>query len=384
MSTLVFRYDGDGHKPRGNSKGNLVAWGNTSLNVVHVPNPSAIWRIGEGRHLRFLDDRRVVWLRNLTDTTADLYHDDLRFFSGGIKELGLDPSLIAGNDFEAANGHWASVLINERRLTYDGQRRDVSARAVRMCGDYMLTVEQSSSLEYFSVYLNGQLSRRHPLPSIANEFKINEDGWISYGYYGPTRILTPDGESHQINVTADESVARIIRLSSGQVWAWTSTVINNQPFVLGRPLVYDDRARAWSSDDECVQLPFPAEGVDVQWWEEKQSFTVAGSANLGTTTPLEVHVVPLSHPRTALPPIEPPVEPPEDDMNKPGINVFDYAKTIHSGSNTQIVHCKDRNNPGVEFKVLILNGSLKVEMTYDGWQTKSDYTGSSRPVTIKG
>jgi hypothetical protein len=383
MSTLIFRYEGDGHKARVSPEGDLVGWGDTNLNVVHVANPSVIWPVGEGRHLRFLDNRRIVWLKNFTATTAEMYWDDLMFFSGGIKELGIDPSLIAGNDFEAANGHWASVLIQTRRLAYDGEAKPVVARAVRMCGDYMLTVETINNADCFSVYNYGVLVRRHPLPPTANEFKINEWGWITYGYYGPTFLLTPDGKSHQINVAKEESVARIVHLPNSEVWAWTSTVIDgNKPLVLGRPLLWKNNT--WVSDERCVQLPFPAEGVDAQWWNERQSFTVAGAANLGRTSPLEVHVVSVTYERTKLPVISPPIEPPEEEMESPGITVIDYAKTIQNGVDTQIVYWKDRNNPGHEFRVHVVKGSLKVEMTYDGWVTKKDVTGSPRPVTIRG
>jgi hypothetical protein len=381
MSTLIFRYEGDGHKSKISPEGNLVAWGNTSLKIVDVANPSAMWIIGEGRHLRFLDNDRVVWLRNLTNTTADLYFDDLRFFGGGIKQLDVDPTLVVGNDFEASDGHWASVISATRRLSYDGQWRNQLTRAVRMCGPYMLVVESFGVNEYFVIYLHGQFVRQYPLPPTANEFKISEQGWISYGYYGDTYILTPgDGQSHRINLTAQEFVARIVHLPNGEIWAWTSTVIDNRPLVLGRPLQYVNGV--YSSDENCVQLPFAAEGVDAQWREERQCFTVAGAANLGSTTPLEVHVVPHDYPRSALG--VPPVEPPEPEMNKPGITVKDYSKILQNGVNTQVVYWTDRNNPGAEFRVHIINGSLKVEMTYDGWQTKSDMTGSPRPVTIRG
>jgi hypothetical protein len=297
MSTLIFRYDGDGHKPRVSPIGDLVGWGDTSLNIVHVPNPSAIWRIGEGRYLRFLDNKRVTWVKILSNTTAKRYADDLTMFTGGIPQID-DVTLVGGNDFEASNGHWASVLISQKRLTYDGQKRGVSARAVRMCGEYMLTVETVDNIEYFVVYKNGTVERLHSLPPTANEFKISEKGWISFGYYGPTYIITPNGKIHQINVTKEESVARIVH-TPDSVWAWTSTVTaEGQPLVLGRPLLL--RGDVFSSDENCAQLPFPAEGVDAQWWDERQSFTVAGAANLGHTSPLEVHVVPISHPRSKV------------------------------------------------------------------------------------
>src|SRR5688572_5001717 len=184
MSTLIFRFEGDGHKPRVSPKGNLVAWGNTFLRVVDVANPAAIWPVGEGRALRFLDNDHITWVKPTSNFTANLYHDDLRFFSGGIKDEIADPSLVAGNDFDASNGHWASVLVSQNRLTYDYTRRSSIASAVRMSGDYMLVVEEIKGSRYFVVYHQGLLSKIRPIPANANEFLISEQGWITYGYFG--------------------------------------------------------------------------------------------------------------------------------------------------------------------------------------------------------
>lgn len=350
MSTLIFRFDGDGHKPRVSRTGDLVAWGNTTLRVVHVRNPRAVWYVGEGRALRFLDDERITWVKPLSNTAAKRYVDNLNMFVGGIPQID-DINLVGGNDFEAANGHWASVLVSTGRLTYDGEEMKYGVRAVRMCGEYMLTVENN----YFCVYRNGVLERQHPLQPTANEFRISEEGWISYGYFGPSRIITPDGAIHQINITPLESMARIVHLPNGDVWAWTTTVVElNKALVIGRPLRFLTNA-TWKSDEECVQLEFPAESIDVSWWEEKQSFTVAGAANLGNTTPLEVHVVPYDYPRKKLviptpqpepepqpePGPEPEPQPPdEDDMDKAEIiRTFDYdvPQDIYLGALDQFI-----------------------------------------------
>lgn len=387
MTTLIFRFDGDGHRPRVSPEADLVAWGDTRLQVVSLVNTDARWFAGQGRAIRFLNNQFVTWVKPLSDLTAERYQDDLTAFRGGIPQN--DPvELVGGNDFEASNGHWASVLEKTRRLTLDGKEIKRGVRAVRMCGNFMLTVEQLDFTEAFRVYsLDSGMSRTYGLPPTANEFAVSEKGWITFGYYGPSGVITPDGSIHYINVVPQESLARIVHLPNGQVWAWTSTVVGEKPLVLGRPLIFKDGK--WVSDENCVQLPFPAERVDAGWWVERQSFTVAGAANLGHTTPLEVHVVPVNYPRSKVVISEPPpVElPPEEDLlNKPGITIgpSDYAKTIQNGVDTQIVYWKDRNNPGHEFRVRITNGSLKVEMTYDGWKTLSDYTGSSRPVTVKG
>lgn len=303
MSTLVYTYPGDGHRPVVSPDGQKVGWGDENLSVVHVPNPAAIWNVGPGRDIRFITNDVITWTKVLTSTTAQRFEADLRAFGGGIPTN--DPvSLVAGNDFYAANSAWASVLVGPRRLHYQSPGFGFSksgVRKLRMCGRWMVTIEDVGGTEMFVVYENGNLVRAHSLPGNANEHKVSEEGWITYGYYGKTWLLTPDGVTHDITITPheQESVARLIHLPN-EVWAWTSTVMNeDDPMVVGRPLV--KVAGKYKSVAECVQLrDFPAEGVDVGWWAETSSFTVAGAANLGKSTPLQVHVVPLTHTREKL------------------------------------------------------------------------------------
>jgi hypothetical protein len=385
MSTLVYRYDdGDGHYPLVSPDGNLVAWGNKQLRVISVENPSDIWSIGEGKDIRFIGDDILTWVNILSATTARRFvgtHSGKQSFPTFD-----DERLVAGNDFEASRGSWASVLIETRRLAVNNREWFLGVRAVRMCGSYMLTIEQRGAHEVFAVYFDGQFQREHALPANANRFRISELGWITFGYYGLCGLITPEGGIYDITVTPwlQEHVARIVHLPDGNVWAWNATVTpNGNPLVLGRPLRFNTELRRWYSDATCVQLPFPAELVDAVF--KNGNFIVAGSANLGTVTPLEVHRVNENHPRAILERIEPEPEPePEEpEVNNPGIDVFDFAKTIERGKDALIVHWKDRNNPGVESKVRIVNGSLKIETTYDGWQTKTDKTERSRPVNVK-
>jgi hypothetical protein len=599
MSTLVYEYSGDGHRPEVSPDGQKVAWGDENLKVVHVPNPAAIWPVGPGRDLRFLTNDLITWVRVLGSTAAQRYQADLRNFSVGLPTL--DPAeLVAGNDFYASNGTWISVLERLRRLTYRSpstQFEKLGVRAGRLKGDWLATIETKGSGEVVVLYHRGLTFREFPLHRDFHRFNVSEKGLITFGYYGQTWLLTHDGRVHDITICPNkqESVARLVHLPNGETWAWTSTVFLDVPMVIGRPLIITEIEV--KSSDQCVVLrDFAAEGVDAGWWTERQAFTVAGSANLGNTTPLQVHVVPLTHSREKLEDKQPildtsgelvnlwdfivpdrkywprtskrghdmdvswdgenfytlpfgefrhwvrfrikdgvmtliedhskdgqntgdwsatkgtwlkqhmaprnfggeVLESPdnwlvryaadscdivdahplafktylhqhwrqfycgpdlgwqevivtaadlgtlveytywakggrslfrfqavhgetgklhfenwfelfggphltptpgcwkpehlainswpvgEDDVNKPGIDIIDYEKIIEPGRDLLIVHWKDRNNPGHERKVKIVRGRLLVEDTVDGWKTKSDYTGNSRAVTIKG
>lgn len=301
MSTLVYTYNGDGHRPVVSPDGQKVAWGDENLKVVHVPNPEAIWVIGPGRDIRFLNNDVVTWVKILSSNMATRYTGSLSAFDGG-QPTSDDPTLVAGNDFYAGNNAWASVLVEHRRLTYRSntlgfEKRNV--RKVRMCGRWMVTIEIiEDGSEVFAVYEQGTLVRVHGLPQNANDYKVSSEGWITYGYYGTTWLLTPNNVIHNITVTphAQEFPACLVHLPNSVTWAWTSTVFESgEPAVIGRPLILGTDG-FYTSQKQCAILhDFPAEGVNVGWWSEFSSFTVAGSANLGNNTPLQVHVVPLTH-----------------------------------------------------------------------------------------
>lgn len=384
MSTLIFRREGDGHKPIVSNDGQKVGFGDLDLNVVHVPNPSAIWPIGSGRDIQFENNDVVTWTR-----TSGRWQADLRAFDGG-HQTGDNPGLVAGNKFVADNGHWASLYLptdpTQRRLTYDGRvLKQGYVHNVEMCGDYMVTVEGDVTRE-FVVYHNGIIQRKHALPSSANSYRVSEWGWITYGYWGPCGLITPVGRVHDLTVTPwkQEGVAKLLHLPNGFTWAWSATVAPKSQVaqVVGRVIL--EHQGVWFSDTWCIQLLFPAEYLDAGWFADRSAFTVAGAANVGSSTPIEVHLVPISSPRVQLTDEggeEPP--PPEDEVNAPGITITHWDPVL-SESGTYLYAWTDRNNPLHQFRLIFENGNVRVEMTYDGWQSKSDYSSAtSRHVDIK-
>ncbi len=312
MSTLVYQFGPEGEVQAVSPDGQKVAYGTTDLRVVHVPNPTAIWPIGAGRAPRFLDNDHVTWIRPIDLRHSQRFVADLRAFTANPPPTDEDTELLASNDFEASNGHWGSSFIDNayavplRRLAYDNRVLGTNQSGCRMAGRYLLTIRADT---VFEVYRDGVLWYACPRPADANEYQISTEGWITCGYYGVSRLITPDGRLHNISVApwGQEGPARLVHLPDGSVWAWTAT--NNrieQPIVLGRPLIQTATGK-WFSDPECVELPdFPATSLAVAWWAERASFTVAGSANLGHETPCQVHVVPSSMARAEVPDPAPP------------------------------------------------------------------------------
>lgn len=386
MNTLIFRREGDGHKVVVSDDGQKVGFGDRDLNVVHVPNPAAVWPIGEGRDLQFLSNDLVTWTRDVPDGRRR-WVADLRMFDGG-QPTGELPWIVAGNKFVADKGHWASVLLpvdrSQRRLTYDGVVvKQGYVDDVEICGDYMVTIEGEP--RKFVVYHQGAVQREHPLPPNANKYRVSDQGWITFGYYGPCGLITPEGRVHDITVTPwkQEGVAKIVHLPNGFPWAWSATVAPSSKVaqVVGRPIL--PLNGGWFTDTWCIQILFPAEYLDVAWYPERSSFTVAGSANLGTSTPVEVHVVPITSNRVQLKDeaTEPPPE--EEEVNAPGITITHWDPVLTQGGDHKY-EWFDRNNPQHQFRITFKGGHFRVEMTYDGWQTKIDRSSAtSRYVDIK-
>jgi hypothetical protein len=125
-------------------------------------------------------------------------------------------------------------------------------------------------------------------------------------------LITDAGILSDISVApwGQEGPARLVHLPNGATWAWSST--NNrvgQSIVVGRPLVPLANGQ-WASAKACIILEnFPATSLVVGWWAEQNSFVVAGSANLGHTTPCQIHVVPASTVRTSIPDPQPEPDP---------------------------------------------------------------------------
>jgi hypothetical protein len=301
VSTLVYTFEPEGNVQAISPDGQKVAFGNTSLQVVHVPNPAAIWPIGSGRSLRFIDDDHVTWIRPVSAVTAQRFVADLRAFDANIPPTGDDPFFVAANEFEASGSHWASAFTAARRVAFDNRLLTTGVTSVRMAGQFLLTVRDNVT---FEVYLNGVLDWSAPKPTEANEFQISTHGWITYGYYGPAKMITPDGMIHDISVApwGKEGVARLVHTVDGEVWAWSST--NNridEPMVLGRRLTFGTNGK-WRSEAECIVLTaFPADTICVAEWDTHGAYVVAGSANLGRSTPLQVHVVPIDTARIPVP-----------------------------------------------------------------------------------
>ena len=294
---LLYSRTGDVWWPKLSADGRFVAFGGGGLpdappavRVVHLASGKEV-AFGLGRAIHWIGPNQVTWLVDRDGNRAERWHATIMLDGDNVTAMNVsrtpdDTALAAGNEFAAANGHWASWLAEGRRLVYDGRVLSNRARGVKMAGDYLLYVEDDT---HFVRVWHGSLSVRLPLPPTANEWTISADGTIGYGYWGPARILQPDGGDFDVTVTPwrQEGVPRVVTVG-GIVWAWTATVRpDGRGIVLGRP--------AGSLD--CIILdPLPAVSIDIAVTD--RDFIVAGCDDTGH---LHVHRTLIDTPRRLVP-----------------------------------------------------------------------------------
>lgn len=280
---------GDWWWPKLSADGRYVAAGGATANPkVRLLDlgraPRAQSDLGLGRSVHWLNENTLTWI------SEDGLMRDVRWLCkpGGVPQRTADdPSLVAANDFAAANGHWASWLANGLRLVYDGKIIMVGVRGVAMNGNFMLTRTDSE----FVLFMAGIEVHRFPLPARANSWTLSERGIIGYGYYWPAHVLFFDGSNQNtdLNITAaawgEEGVPVVVPGPEGSVWAWTHTVRpgDQRSLVLGRPVA----SGITPGITPCLVIEdFPANTLDVVF--DDGGWTLAGADTNGT---LHVHRV---------------------------------------------------------------------------------------------
>jgi hypothetical protein len=279
---------GDWWWPKLSADGRYVAGGGATANPkVRLLDlgraPRAQSDLGNGRSVHWLNENTLTWI------SEDGLMRDVRWICkpGGVPQRTADdPSLVAANDFAAANGHWASWLANGLRLVYDGKIIMIGVRGVAMNGNFMLTRTDSA----FVLFLAGVEVRRFPLPPRANSWTLSPTGIIGYGYYWPAHVLFfHDGANRDLDITVaawgQEGVPVVVPGPAGSVWAWTHTVRpgDQRSLVLGRPVA----SGIAPGVTPCIVIEdFPANTLDVVFVDG--GFVLAGTNTDGT---LYVHQI---------------------------------------------------------------------------------------------
>jgi len=242
----VFNFVGDGWWPELNETCEYVGFGGGG--VTAAPPTVRIVRLSDGVTLGQFSGAGLSWIGRYTFTFIQSTGPVTAIrFSGEIAPNGTltvqqtndNPSLVAGNEFGAANGHWASYLDLFKRLTVDGRPFLYNVRGIALTGTLLLTVDVARNQFLVVNASTLQTVRRVPFPATANQWDISNGGIISYGYWGPSMAIDTAGGVHDISVVpwGKEGVAKIVHLPNGEIWVASNSFQEStqKPLVALRP-----------------------------------------------------------------------------------------------------------------------------------------------------
>lgn len=298
----------DGWWPRLSDDGRILACGNLDLKIVDVKTREQVtvgrWdpdgRFGAKslhRCLRLIGNRKATWVEHMpapdgTDLPgyawrweADVLTNPLRVVNAS--KTADDPWLVAPSWFEAGAGHWASSLVHPQGrtgLTYDNVNLGESPHFMSMSRNG--SVLSVSDMPVFSMMMlvrpDGTVGARPMNPSGANVFRLHDNGWFGYGYWGPARVAnTRTNEVIDISISPSlkESPPVLATGPGGQVWAWTTIMdANENQWVMGRPFWTDGRVE--TSGILVATIAGATENMDVVF--AGGTWVIATASDVGT------------------------------------------------------------------------------------------------------
>jgi hypothetical protein len=285
----LYRFEGDGWWPRLSPDAEAVCFGNLESRAWHIGG--GVWPAVTGRQSRFIRPGVVTFTFELDPQHAQRWERDLR--TGALTLMADDPALVAGNDFDAANGSWASV-ISGGRLCIDGVVHAGRYGGLQMAGDLVVAVQDQTR---YAVFERGISRPPRPCPDRANNFRMTLPGLITSGYFWDSTLLhVPSGLVDDITLTPWRREGPPVLVDvDGATWAWTFTETpSGRLAVVGMPL------RPWHQQDfHAVALPDwdASSWLEVRWDPRRRHFLLAGSSDRGA---LEVWTVSIDHPLTDL------------------------------------------------------------------------------------
>ncbi len=294
MIQKLYEFNADGWYPRLDEAGETVCFGNLSSRAWHIGGGE--WPPVEGRNSRFIRPGVVTFTRELDTLHAKRFERALS--NNHVDPMDDDTALVAGNDFDAGNGHWSSCLASGRLVLHgstilSGDRY----RGVQAAGPFVLSSRNDT---HFDVFERGLFRCSLPLPPGANAWRIAPTGHITSGYFWDSKATWIDGSTQDITVTPwRREGPPVLVLRDHILWAWTYTHLTRDIHgVVGMPM------RAWGKTLE--ETPFEAivlqgwdasSWLDVKWDAIRGRFVLAGSGDRGQ---LQVWAVTADHARTDL------------------------------------------------------------------------------------
>lgn len=288
----------DGWNPRLSPDGRYLLVGSEACRVIDVATKTVVKTISGGQSASsgWLDRSKCVINADFsgTDRMWRTYRLDAPFFNS---PLALGPSL---NFNGAGGGVWAGGNTTQ---IFAG---NANGGARQIADGYGATVDETGAVVYsidvhtsprLVVWKDDKILRTIIPAGPTSRVLIGADGYVGYGFYGPSWLNTPDNKNMQVGVTLDmKESPPLAFMHQGAVWLATSD--DNGVYL--RPLGVRDKAIV-------ISIPYEAPyggAVDVSVVSVGAKMIVASCDAKGRLT---VADVPSS---TALEPIPaPPVNP---------------------------------------------------------------------------
>ena len=240
QSFITYRWEnipGNGWFPNVSPDGNYVGGGAAAVSVFDLRNRT-VTSVGPGCYAaRFLRQGVLTYLCYTSNSTATR----MEALEGSWTPYatGDDPALVAGNQFEANNGHWASWL-GSRGVAYDGIDLGYGY-GVSQNGTWVGLAPNNNN-DRLDMFNNAQFQGSVYPQSPMGEWDVL-DGYAAYGGHGPTWGYSQrDGD---VNLTLApggyEGSIQLIKIGDS-IWVSTSAwdFAANTGYVLIRP--WNDRA----------------------------------------------------------------------------------------------------------------------------------------------
>jgi hypothetical protein len=258
MITSLFQFNGDGWWPRVSPDAKRVCFGNKESRAFDIET-GKLWNPFPARQSRWIAEGIVTCTVEIDTTHAK------RFTRDGvvITDEEDNTSLVAGNDFDADQGHWVSCIA-AGRLVIDGRVFLGSYRNAQMKWPWVVASLDDIELAWFFA---GEMHARAPLPARANALRLQSDGSVRTGYFWDVQTISPHTPVVDATVTPWRRESPHV-VCNGVTWTSTETP-DGRLGVLG----------VFAPDQAVILENWGCSWLDVGF--NGQSFIVAGCDDKG-------------------------------------------------------------------------------------------------------
>jgi hypothetical protein len=221
----------NGWWPQLSPDGTHVAYGTGDVFITSLDTLDTFKYAG-GYFPRWKTRTIVTFLRFPTNNTGIRY--EVTVGDWQEKEMPGDVTLVAVNDFDAANGHWAGTLSGHRAV-YDGSiLENAPVWGAKMAGEFFAVNHATEN--FIRVWKNGTPHADVPTHIPAHQFAIDDHGRIAYGF-GGIRVASEDGTQIDalVSPTGFEHTPFLFTYH-GRLWVATCTDMAATQYVLIRPV----------------------------------------------------------------------------------------------------------------------------------------------------